>query len=691
MEHLPKSAPWLRRVSVEVPSVGLVSRKPETSASFQGSSLPKVSASILLLSCATARPRAAKHRRNRGTVRRQQLSPTTTNPLNPSQQEAVSAELKGHKLIIAGAGSGKTTVLVQRLVRLLNKEKVDPSKVVLLTFTKSAAEEMKTRARHLVGSTKADAVLACTFHAFCSRVLRRYGRCIEIPGDFVILSESDAQTLIRMARKKLGFDNKSHYSGFPQPRALRELFSRSVRMDQELRQILCGSKQYQKYAYLAEDIETCQQEYEKKKKEHGALDFDDLQLKCQELLQNEEICKKVAKDCQHILVDEYQDTDKVQDAILKSINSTLTVVGDDAQSIYGFRGAAIENIHNFEENYPDVTVFKLEQNYRSDQPILDLANGIMYQSSKGYSKNLFSKRQGGNLPKLCHFKDSWAEARWVVQQLLQLHQEGIAWRDMAALFRRRKASSQLEAELQAHHVPYRLVGGHKMLESKHARDLFALLQCATTPRHMLAWKRVLCLIQGIGEKTAEKIFEDIFEEQRLRPEKWEGKIYFEELSSLAKVLEEIHELNHDPTECVRLAKKWYDPYLIQSYVDNEECQDRREDFLVFEDMMSKWETLSMALQEMLVVGDQEAQKDRDMVTLTTIHGAKGLEWNTVFIIDMVEYCPWMEKKPEEELRVMYVGITRACQRLYLCCPAPPPELSNWLRMLPNLENDQEEA
>lgn len=652
-----------------------------------GSSLPK--ASILVLSFFAAAKRVPQ-RRKTTTVRRQQLSSTpTTKPLNPSQQEAVYAELKGHKLIIAGAGSGKTTVLAQRLVVLL-QEGIDPSKVVLLTFTKSAAEEMKTRARHLVGSTKADAVLACTFHSFCSRVLRKYGRSIQIPSGFVILSESDAQTLIRMARKKLGFDNKSHRSGFPQPKALRELFSRSVRMDQELRKILREQRQYRKYEYLAEDIETCQQQYEKLKKEQGALDFDDLQVKCQELLQNEQICKKVAEDCQHILVDEYQDTDARQDAILKSImahNSTLEVVGDDAQSIYGFRGAAIENIHNFEENYPDVNVFKLEQNYRSDPPILELANSIMSQSSKGYSKNLFSKRQGGNLPKLCHFIDSRAEARWVVQQVLQVHEkEGIAWRDVAVLFRRRIASKEIEAELQAHHVPYRLVGGHKMVESKHARDLFALLQCANTPRHMLAWKRVLPLIHGIGEKTAAQIFEDIYQEQRLRPEKWEGKMYSEDLSSLAKVLEEIHELNNDPAECVRLAKKWYDPYLMQSYPDIEELQDRREDFLVFEDMMSKWETLSMALQEMEVSGDSEAQKERDVVTLTTIHGAKGLEWNTVFMIDMVEYIPWMDKKPEEELRVMYVGITRACQRLYLCCPAPPPELSHWLQMLPNLED-----
>lgn len=630
------------------------------------------------VACAT-RGRARGSPRSGVVLRRQQVTPTQRLPgsLNPSQQKAVCAKVTGPQLIIAGAGSGKTTVLTQRLAWLV-KEGVDPSKVLLLTFTKSAAEEMKQRAQDLVGD-RAEKVLACTFHSFCARVLRRHGKTFNIPSDFVVLDDSESKQLIKSARKKLGFDNKNCRK-LP-PSELQKIFSYATSVGQPLREVLL--QRFRNYYDMAEDVEACRMEYQKLKAEEHCLDFDDLLEYCDRLLAEDPgVCHAVAKEFEHVLVDEYQDTDLIQASILKSLISAspaqITVVGDDAQGIYGFRGADITNIQDFEETFEDVSVFKLEENYRSHQKILDLANSIMSLATEGYRKTLQSQLPGGSLPELVYFKDPSAEAQWVLSQLELLHKKGFEWRDMAVLFRRSTASKMVEAKLRAHHVPYRLVGKLKWIQTVHVKDLAAILQCAFVPRHRLAWKRVLQLFQGLGEVHSERIFEDIFLNSRLAPEKWNNRPFGQDLSSLADLMEELKEMDDDPKRCVAVAREWYQPYLERIFANQEE---RLEDLLVFEDFVENWPRMTDVLEEMNLGTPPSSEENNDVVTLSTIHAAKGLEWKCVFIIDLMDYYPQYPPK-EEELRVLYVGITRARRQLFLTCPGQP--LSPWLIRTPNL-------
>ncbi|CAL1135202.1 unnamed protein product, partial [Cladocopium goreaui] len=555
--------------------------------------------------------------------RRQQVTPTqrSTRSLNPSQRKAVCAKVAGPQLIIAGAGSGKTTVLTERLAWLV-KEGVDPSKVLLLTFTKNAAEEMKQRAQDLVGDRAGD-VLACTFHSFCARVLRRHGRALNLPSDFVVLDDAESKQMIQSARKKLGFDNKDRQK-LPLAAELRKMFSYAVSVGQPLREVLL--QKFWKYHDMAEDVEACLMEYQKLKAAEDYLDFDDLLEQCDRVLQDPHVCQEVAKNCEHVLVDEYQDTDLLQGSILKSITSgraspQITVVGDDAQGIYGFRGADITNIRDFEDTFEDVSVFKLEENYRSHQKILDLANSVMSLATEGYRKTLHSQLPGGSFPELAFFKNRSAEAQWVLSQLEFLHNEkGFQWRDMAVLFRKGRASKMLEANLRAHDVPYHLVGKMKWTQSAHVRDLVAILQCAFIPRHRLAWKRVLQLVQGVGEKLSDRIFQEIFQNLRLAPEKWNNCSFAQDLSSLADLMDELKEMDNDPKRCVALAREWYQPYFENTFANQEE---RLEDFLVFEDFVENWDRMTDALEEMNLSAPSSEEKN-DVVTLSTIHSAKGL-------------------------------------------------------------------
>ncbi|CAL1151689.1 unnamed protein product [Cladocopium goreaui] len=460
------------------------------------------------------------------------------------------------------------------------------------------------------------------------------------------------------ARKKLGFDNKDRqklpFAAAPLAALgeLRKMFSYAVSVGQPLREVLL--QKFWKYHDMAEDVEACHlarepshleaknskkgntvdrcsvvspidlEEHPKKAEDY--LDFDDLLEQCDRVLQDPHVCQEVAKNCEHVLVDEYQDTDLLQGSILKSITSgraspQITVVGDDAQGIYGFRGADITNIRDFEDTFEDVSVFKLEENYRSHQKILDLANSVMSLATEGYRKTLHSQLPGGSFPELAFFKNRSAEAQWVLSQLEFLHNEkGFQWRDMAVLFRKGRASKMLEANLRAHDVPYHLVGKMKWTQSAHVRDLVSILQCAFIPRHRLAWKRVLQLVQGVGEKLSDRIFEEIFHNLRLAPEKWNNCSFAQDLSSLADLMDELKEMDNDPKRCVALAREWYQPYFENTFANQEE---RLEDFLVFEDFVENWDRMTDALEEMNLSALSSDEKN-DVVTLSTIHSAKGL-------------------------------------------------------------------
>eukprot|EP00435_Cladocopium_sp_Y103_P073582 s296_g44.t1 len=534
----------------------------------------------------------------------------------------------------------------------------DSAKVLLLTFTKNAADEMKQRAQELVGACAGD-VLACTFHSFCARVLRRHGKALNLPSDFVVLDDGESKQLIKSARKKLGFENKDRQK-IPIASELRKMFSYAVSVCQPLREVLL--EKFWKY-HEAEHY----------------LDFDDLLEQCDLSTPVDRTRNWCRQNCEHVLVDEYQDTDLIQASILKRITSCkasprITVVGDDAQGIYGFRGADITNIQDFEDIFPDVSVFKLEENYRSHQKILDLANSVMSLAKEGYRKTLQSQLPGGPAPELAFFKNRSAEAQWVLSQLELLHKEkGFQWRDMAVLFRKKDASKLLEAELRARDVPYHLVGRLKWTESAHVKDLMAVLQCAFVPRHRLAWKRAA---GRVGEIFSDRIFEDIFMNSRLVPEKWHSSSFGQDLSTLAELLEELNEMDHDPKRCVALAREWYQPYFEKQFADYEE---RMEDFLVFEDFVENWDMMTDVLEEMNLSAPSD--EGEDVVTFSTIHAAKGLEWDCVFIIDLVDGYP-QYNPPEEELRILYVGITRARRELFLTCPGQP--LSPWLDRTPNL-------
>lgn len=603
--------------------------------------------------------------------------------LNPAQLEAVQT-IFGPVLVIAGAGSGKTKTLVSRMAYLVAKG-IPPEKILLLTFTRKAAKEMISRASALL-KTDCENIIGGTFHSICQYMLRLYGYFIGYDSKFTILDRSDSEDLINLLRNSLGYaDTKKR---FPRKDTLANIYSKMINQQRSLEDIL--TQEYPQFLDYYHEINRLFLEYQNYKKEHQLMDYDDLLLNWLYILKNfPYIREEVGKRFEFIMVDEYQDTNFLQGEIVKfmgELHKNVMVVGDDSQSIYGFRGANYRNIFEFPKLFPEVKIIKLEQNYRSTQPILALANSIISNSKVKYTKVLFTTRTGGEKPVLFYAQDETEGSKFIAEKILELREKGIKLSQIAVLFRAAFHSFDLEVELTKRGIPFVKYGGLKLLESAHVKDFISLIRIFTNPRDFLSWNRVLLLLEGIGPRTSEKIINWL--KQKLNDSLFSLKIYkdhlfyhypFVEFKNLIDLLIEFSEsLYRDLSVSYILHGLWefYQPIFERVYY--EDFQRREKDIETLIDLGERYQTLEEFLTDLtlepLETVDLEKHEIDEHLVLSTIHSAKGLEWHTVFIISLIEgrfpssYSLQNEEELEEERRLFYVAVTRAREKLFLISP-----------------------
>ncbi len=600
--------------------------------------------------------------------------------LNPSQYVAVTTT-KGPVLVIAGAGSGKTRVIEYRVLHLV-QNRISPNSILLLTFTRRAAREMISRAaKH---DPKCRNIEGGTFHSFGYRILKRYAKAIGFPDSFSVLDEGDAEEAIHRCCNKLGLFKRE--KRFPRKDTLRNIVSISVNKNVSLEDVI--KKEYPHFLEYAGDIRAIMKKYIEYKIDSDYLDYDDLLVYLKFLLENQDIRDRLSQKYQFIMVDEYQDTNRLQGDItylLGGSHRNVMVVGDDAQSIYGFRGASHENIMKFPEQFPECKIIKLEQNYRSTQSILDVGNSVLENMKNKYSKCLVSAgRHGGIKPQLVFFKDAYEEAEWVAGRIKELRDEGILLGHQGVLFRSSYLSIPLQAELSKRNIPYLMFGGLKFYETAHVKDAMAHLKVIANPKDELAWNRVLMLIEGIGPKTCEQILEEVlacpsFNEVISRVFQVYGRKGYRYSGGIAKLkgaLAAAYPEKLNVGEKFAAILGYYEPILKDKFDD---WHLRNNDLETLRQISMRYRSLEELLWDFAVEPpekgvwkvDPSVPEEERPLTLSTIHSAKGLEWEVVFLIGLmdgilpVSFALNCEEDIEEEHRLFYVGITRAKNYLYL--------------------------
>jgi ATP-dependent DNA helicase UvrD/PcrA len=605
------------------------------------------------------------------------LSLDYTAALNPQQLAAVTAA-DGPSLVIAGAGSGKTRTLIYRVAYLIDKG-VDPTSILLLTFTRKAAQEMLQRAGLLIGA-RSERVAGGTFHSVANMLLRRYGRPIELEPGFTILDRGDAEDLVALVRNQLGLNEKN--KRFPRKGTIAEIFSKCENTLASLEDVLLGE-----FAHFAEhlnDLDKLKKAYVAAKRQKQLLDYDDLLAKLRELLGAHEPTRQaISQNFRYILVDEYQDTNRLQADLVRKLAAThenVMAVGDDAQSIYAFRGATFRNIMDFPALFPGTKVYKLEENYRSTQPILNLANEIIQGATEKYAKHLFTRKLDGPLPALVQAAGENAQSRFIAQRILELREEGVPLDEIAVLFRSSFHSFDLEIELSRRNLPFVKRGGFKFIETSHVKDLLAHLRVIENPLDAVSWNRLLMLVEGVGPKKAQDLIASfVRSEQPLAVLREVSGRASRPLKDLAIMLEEVaRSTSLTPAEQVNEVYRYYLPILKEHYDD---YPKRMRDLEHLYTMAERYAGLNDFLADLALeppdesVADVEAgDRDDERLVLSTIHSAKGLEWQCVFVIWVVDgrfpsaYSFLTEEELEEERRLFYVAVTRAKKHLYLTYP-----------------------
>lgn len=596
--------------------------------------------------------------------------------LNPAQLEAVTT-LEGPLLVIAGAGTGKTRTLVYRVARLVESG-VPPQSILLLTFTRRAAQEMLRRAAVLLDG-RCEHVEGGTFHSFANLVLRRYGSRLGLAPSFTILDQGDMEDVLQLLRTQLGLDRSERR--FPRKAVLAEVLSMSVNKSQPLAELL--AREYPHLAEFTGEIETLAQHYRAYKRERQLVDYDDLLVLLRELVaEHPEVRSRLAHTYRYLLVDEYQDTNALQADIvwwLGQDHRNVMVVGDDAQSIYSFRGANFRNILEFPQRFPEARILSIEENYRSTQPILDLANALMAAAPEGFAKHLYSRRQEGERPLLIPAPNENTQSLFVCQRILELREEGVELSDIAVLFRSGFHSFDLELELQRHDLPFVKRGGYRFMEAAHIKDLLAHLRLVANPFDTVSWHRVLLLLPGVGPRAAHDVVEHVVAGadpvQQLRT--YPRASVRAKLQGLASLLERLVRLDHPQAQADEVLT-YYEPLLVARYPDDH--PRRRKDAEQFVSLAAASRSLEGFLTRMAleppsdsVAGVMATDKDHECLTLSTIHSAKGLEWRVVFLIWAAEGrfpSPFSlgAESLEEERRLMYVAVTRAKELLYITYP-----------------------
>jgi DNA helicase-2/ATP-dependent DNA helicase PcrA len=600
--------------------------------------------------------------------------------LNPAQREAV--ESPAPLLILAGAGSGKTHTLAHRVAHLLMKGG-DPRRLLLLTFTRRAAQEMTTRARRIVESSTqfpraAEGLTwSGTFHAVANRLLRLHAEEVGLDPSFTVLDRSDSADLIDVLRHDLGLSKLKQR--FPQKGTCLAIYSRAVNAQEPLERSL--KKQFPWCADWQAELKQLFAAYVDAKQRAHTLDYDDLLLYWLHLLGEPACAERMRRRFDQILVDEYQDTNALQAEILFRLapnGAGLTVVGDDAQAIYGFRAATVRNILDFPARCP-ARVVTLEQNYRSTQPILDAANAVISLAAERFTKNLFTRRAAVEKPLLVTTEDESAQVDYVVGEILQQREAGVPLQHQAVLFRASHHSDALEVELARRNVPFVKFGGLKFLEAAHVKDAMSVLRLVENPRDEVAAFRVLQLLPGIGPAAAQKGVRHLaaslwslpslqsFQPPAAAAQDWPG---------LTALLAALAAAPWDGQ--LGQVRRWYQPHLERLY---DHASLRAQDLDQLEMLATQSPTRERFLSELALDPPQatgaEAGSpllDEDFLILSTIHSAKGQEWDSVFVLNAVDgaipsdMATSSPEEIEEERRLFYVALTRARDRLHVVQP-----------------------
>lgn len=600
------------------------------------------------------------------------------NELNPAQYEAASA-VDGAYLVIAGAGSGKTRTLVYRVARLTELG-YDPQSILLLTFTRKAAKEMMDRASILLDN-RCSKVNGGTFHSFANITLRKYAKAINLDPGFTILDQGDSEDVINLIRAQLNLAKLK--KRFPNKQTIFKVFSLAVNTEKKIEIIL--EEEYPHYAEYTDIFLEMKKIYDGYKRKNNLLDYDDLLLYLRTfLLDFGPAAKSMLSKINFVMVDEYQDTNKIQSDIIKGLvqlRNNIMVVGDDSQSIYSFRGANFKNIMDFPTLFSNVKIITLEENYRSSQEILDFSNYIIERAIEKFPKHLFSRKSGGELPGIISAANENMQSRFIVERILDLREEGVPLNDIAVLFRSSYFSFDLEIELNKANIPFIKFGGMKFIEAAHVKDMLAFLRIAVNPADYVSWYRVLLLHEGIGPKKAQMIMDDVAAGKlsiKREPEKSVDPKFGDKLFNLFKTLHEIHTKHQLPADKAELVFQYYEPIFRENYDD---FNKRKKDIEMFLNIAENYRSMDSFLSDMAldppqdsVVDIEATDKEKEYLTLSTIHSAKGLEWHTVFIIHALEgFFPSSQSfqsvdSLEEERRLMYVASTRAKNYLYVSYP-----------------------
>lgn len=595
--------------------------------------------------------------------------------LNSAQLRAVES-IEGPHLIIAGAGSGKTRVLVYRVAYLVQKG-VQPNEILLLTFTRKAAQEMLNRASLLLDD-RCQKVAGGTFHSFANTILRKYAACLCVSSNFTILDQGDAEDVVNLIRTQLGYYKSKEQ--FPRKKVLLELISKSVNKSEDIEFVL--DAEYPQFMDYLGDINKIRDEYIKYKQKMSLFDYDDLLVYLKKLLaEHSDIRSLLSRKYKYIMVDEYQDTNKLQASIvyfLAAEHKNIMVVGDDSQSIYSFRGANFKNIIEIPRVFKEVKIITLEENYRSTQPILNLTNEVIRSAKEKFEKKLFTKKKGNKLPVYVDVQDESLQVKYVADKICEFKEKGTRLSDIAVLFRFGWHSNELEIELASRNIPFIKYGGQRFVEAAHIKDIISYLRIVYNLSDTVSWYRVLLLIRGVGPKMAEKIIAGVnankkdFEIDEKLAHKSE---YISKLFGLLKKTAAEHD---NPVGMIQLFIEYYQPLLRDKYDD---FNKRLNDFDSLKRIAAKYNSLEQFLADMAldppernILDKNSAEQNESSLTLSTIHSAKGLEWQTVFLLYLCEgHLPSYQSLEntdalEEERRLFYVAVTRAKENLFLLKP-----------------------
>jgi DNA helicase-2/ATP-dependent DNA helicase PcrA len=620
--------------------------------------------------------------------------------LNPQQRRAATfgtpvkdkGVTAGPLLILAGAGTGKTNALAHRAAHLVVSG-VDPARILMLTFTRRAAQEMIRRTQSIVSavleergkgggrSVQSRLLWSGTFHSVGNRILRLFAKHLGLDPNFTVLDRADAADFMDVIRHELGFSTKE--KRFPRKDACLAIYSYRINTRLSLKQTL--DEQFPWVSEWEQDLTRLYREYVARKQKNNVLDFDDLLLYWHAMMKNPALAQSLAANFDHVLVDEYQDTSALQGEIIQALKpdgSGVTVVGDDAQAIYSFRAAAVENILGFADRFkPKAEMVVLSQNYRSTQPILDAANVLMSEGTRQHRKTLLGMRQSTQKPVYVALDDAQGQAEYIATRILAAREVGGSLRRHAILFRSSHHSDVLEVEFVKRNIPFVKYGGLKFLEAAHVKDMLSILRWVENPKNSVAGFRVLKLVPGFGPAHAKKALEHFeaqgfavkslaaFDAPQLNKMDW--KRFCTALEKLA-----------DPATSwagqVGLVREWYKPQLDRIY---DAAFSRTGDLEQLEHLSTQYPNRERFLTELTldppaVTSDQSgaASKDEDYVVLSTIHSAKGQEWDFVYVLNVAdgnfpsEFAAAKPDMIEEERRLLYVAMTRARNELHLCAP-----------------------